>query len=146
MWPVPWLLLASVACGGSSATPTQPSRTPASLSPSTMSATVSVTPGANVYIVSVSVRESSGQTAATLRTVQLHLMRGSDLMVDTTVFDAWSAQRIPAGGTMATRPMVVNDERASRPVADRVTVIVTHLGDDGTVGTLGFSVPVTPTP
>jgi hypothetical protein len=46
---------------------------------------------------------------------------------------------------MTTRPMIVTDERASRPMADRVTVIVTHLGDDGSVGTLAFSVPVTPT-
>jgi hypothetical protein len=139
------LALAAVGCSGSDTSPTQPSRTPASLSPGTMSATVAVAPDANVYVVSVSVRESGGQTAATLRPVQLHLMRGSDLMVDATLVDAWPAQRITAGGTVATRPMAVRDDRATRPIADRITVIVTHLGDDGTIGTLAFSVPVTTT-
>jgi len=108
-----------------------------------MSATLSVTSDANVYVVSIGVRESSGQTAPTLRSVQLHLMRGSDLMVDTTVFDAWPSQRILAGGTAATRPMTVRDNRPTRPLAERITVTVTHLGDDGTVGSLSFSVPVT---
>lgn len=140
-WCLGLAVLLASACGGSDATPTQPSRTPATLSPASTSVAVQQTPGTTQYVVTVSVRETGGQTSAILRDVRLQAMRGADVMVEATVVDAWPTNRIAPNATATTRTITLSDVRTDRPLADRVTVTVTHVGD-ATVGSLIYSAPV----
>lgn len=136
------LLALATACGGSDGTPTQPSRAPATLSPGPSTASLIQGSTAHQYVVTVSVRETGGQTGATLRPLQLQAFRGTELLAETTVVDAWPSTRIAANGSAATRAITLTDDRAVRQIADRVTVLVSHLGDDSSVGSLMFSVDV----
>lgn len=131
------LLLAAMlcaACGGSSESPTQPSRVAADLSPGTLSATVTQGAAEHVYAVTITVRETGGQTGAILRTVPLQFSRGADTVLQATIEDAWPNNRIAAGATAASRTITVRDDRPGRTLAERVAITVTYVGDSGTTG------------
>ncbi len=141
------ILLAAVlcaACGCSSDSPTQPSRLPADITPGTLSATVTQGATADVYAVTVTVREIGGQTGAILRTVPLQFSRGADTVLQATIEDAWPVNRLAAGATASSRIITVRDDRPGRVLAERVAITVTYVGDSGTTGAFIASTPIVP--
>jgi hypothetical protein len=150
-----WRLLAGVAmtlamtagCGDSASTPTQPTRLPAELSPTSLSASASDGPAGVTYIVTASAREIGGQTGAILRTVRLQFSRGATTVADAAIEDAWPNNRIAPGATASTRPITVADNRPDRVLAERVAVTVNYVSDSGgTSGSFTASVDVVPAP
>lgn len=130
------VLLTAASCGGDSApsTPTQPSRASAAVTVGTFSVTATETASLVRYSVTLSAREVSGQTAATLGNAVFEMFRGSDGLGGVTLDNAWPTQRLPAGGTVSARAITITDDRDGRVMADRVRVRVSYFDEIGNTG------------
>ena len=125
------LLCLAVSCGddGVPSTPNIPSRSPAGVAISTLNGSLAYSGTDKRYSIRLSVRETSGQTGATMGTVELTYFSDATLIATSRVEDAWTTTRLNPGATLDAKTMIATDSQADRPAANRVTARVNYVDD-----------------
>lgn len=117
-----------VRCGGDSQ-PTAPTPQPASVSLTSVTAAFDPTDSEHRYRIRLTVRETGGQSAVTLGTVDLNFAADGAPGGTVQLTDAWSSTRLTAGASMDSRNITITDDRAGRPIFTRVTARVAFTDD-----------------
>lgn len=138
--------LALASCGGGSdngsRNPTTPTRQAAALSVTTFTASATQNATENLYEIRVTVRESGGQTGATLSTIELSLSDSSGTYGSATIDDGWVATTVAAGSSANSRLIRLRDANDGRRLATRITARISYTDDTQVNGALTASADI----
>src|SRR5438128_6583092 len=110
---------------------------------SNVAATVDKVSTGAVYHIWFQLKETGGQTGATISTVLFTLKSGAATL--TATYTPPTTRRIPAGGSLALGPIDVSDNAgASTPIASQITVAISFTDDSGRGGSAIGTASVTP--
>ena len=144
------LVAGAVGCSIFAACSSPPVRSPIAPATNTVvvavsnaAATVEKVPAGAVYHIWFQLKETGGQSGATISTVLFTLKSGAVAL--TATHTPATIQRVPAGGSLALGPINVSDNAgASTTIASEITVAVSFTDDSGHGGSAVGTASITP--
>ena len=113
--------------------PSAPGTNPAALAVSSVVATVEKLSTGPVYHISFQLKETGGQSGATISSVLFTMPRGAATF--TSTYTPPTTQRVPAGGSLDVGPIDITDTAgASTSIASEISVSVSFSDDGGRGG------------
>jgi hypothetical protein len=142
--------LLTLSCGGDSnpAPPTAPTRQLPQLSITTFTSSLTSTSAENRYSVRISVRETGGQTGATLGALSLTFTDATGRRGTASPDAVWPATRLNPGTTLDARAITITDSSSDRTPFVRATASIAYTDDAQAPGSVASSIDISqpPTP
>ena len=131
------------ACSSASVpSPTAPATNTAAITVSSVVATADRVPAGAVYHVSLQLKETGGQSGATISSVLFTLQGGAGTL--TSTYTPPAAQRVAPAGSLDFGPITITDSAgASTSIASDISVAVSFTDDRGQGGSASGKGPIT---